>query len=306
MSEQTYPEFENIKVSTKTYTAYTNVNIDIYKLFNYIKITPYTIIPKKRGRKKKDYEPVIENSVPYGSIITLKCEGSIRGVVLNDRKTNNWFRNALTIVVVLDKIINFKVCKNGTFQMTGCKTKSHAIYCVKMIWELLSQDKSMYNYTIKDDSCNFTAYIIPSMRNIDFDLGFKIDRSNLNKYMISLNKELFCLLETSFGYTGVNIKIPLNKNKDEMIVDKLQIDQEHNCISTNVTYGQFKEWYETNHTEKLKIKRSFNTFLVFHSGKVIFSGLTKEMMKDTYVEFIKIIKKGKKHIIEKLKQDEKD
>ena len=174
--------------------------------------------------------------------------------------------------------------------MTGCKI-NNAIFCVKMIWNILSKsDNNMYNYTTPEHK--FFAYIVPSMRNIDFDLGFKVDRSKLSRYMNEIDKELFCLLETSFGYAGVNIKIPLNKNKDEMIINKLEIDDENNYVCMDALYSEYKVAFG------VKNKRSFNTFLVFHSGKVIFSGLTKEMMKDTYYDFINIINDGRNKIQE--------
>ena len=47
------PHFKDIKVSTKTFTASTNIKIEIDKLFEIIEITPYVLIPKKRGRKRK-------------------------------------------------------------------------------------------------------------------------------------------------------------------------------------------------------------------------------------------------------------
>ena len=48
----TFPVFEDIKVSTKTFIAMTNLIIDLKKLFDYLPITDYSVIPKKRGRKK--------------------------------------------------------------------------------------------------------------------------------------------------------------------------------------------------------------------------------------------------------------
>ena len=46
-------EFDNIPVSTRTFTATTNMQFDIAKLYEIIPITPYVIAPKKEGRKKK-------------------------------------------------------------------------------------------------------------------------------------------------------------------------------------------------------------------------------------------------------------
>ena len=48
-------KFDDITVSTKTFTTYSNINIDIAKLFNVIPITPYKIEQKKKRKKEKGY-----------------------------------------------------------------------------------------------------------------------------------------------------------------------------------------------------------------------------------------------------------
>ena len=48
------PDFENIQVSTKTVIAKTNARYDIQKLFESLPVTEYTVVKKKRGRKKKE------------------------------------------------------------------------------------------------------------------------------------------------------------------------------------------------------------------------------------------------------------
>ena len=49
-------------------------------------------------------------------------------------------------------------------------------------------------------------------------------------------------------------------------------------------------------------KKRWNTFLVFHSGNVIMSGLGKCYMKDHFDTFVKIIKSSRKEIEEKLEK----
>ena len=67
-------KFKDIQVSTKTFTAMTNLQINIKELFEYLPITPYMVIPKKRGRKKKGEQIVTNQDINWGSIITLKAE----------------------------------------------------------------------------------------------------------------------------------------------------------------------------------------------------------------------------------------
>jgi hypothetical protein len=296
-----FPKFSDIPVSTKTYTATTNLTIDIKRLFASLPTTPYVVIPKKRGRKKKGLQPNPNKDIPPGSIVTIKCEGEIRGVELNPKKKKDgqkkkWFRNSITVVIILDKPINFKVCRNGTFQMTGCKKHEHAELCVKYLWNYIREHKDLYTFT--RGAPNLEVLFIPSMRNVDFSLGFLVDRGKLNKYMSNLD-EFHCLLETSFGYTGVNIKIPLAEDISTMEIKKLTSSGE-DWKEKRTTYQEYLDLLgEKERAAKLKANR-YNTFLVFHSGNVIHSGLTKKFMEPVYNYFTGLIREGYDQIEERL------
>jgi hypothetical protein len=297
--------FDDIKVSTKTYTANTNITIDIHKLYDKIDVVPYEVQPKKRGRKRKDEKPTPVPTVPYGSIINVSCEGNVKGVTLKPKSKkqenkNSWFRNAVTVIMILDKPVNFKVCKNGTFQMTGCTDDTHPEMCIKTIFDVLKTDTSMYTFTRTPD--NLEALIIPSMRNIDFDLGFNVDRSKLSKFLHNNdNEDLHCLLETSFGYTGVNIKIPILTPRDNMAIVKMT-NVNDVWTKTDTIYREYLDILDEKTRIKKQTEQRYNTFLVFHSGKVIFSGLTYEFMKDPYYRFIDLIGNARDQIEEKLKK----
>lgn len=297
-----FPEFDDIKVSTKTYTATTNLIIEIDKLFNILPITSYTVVPKKRGRKKKCGQIDPNKDVKYGSIITIKHEREIRGVELKPKKNksgqkkNKWFRNSITIVIVLDKNINFKVCRNGTFQFTGCKSHKHAEECVRYIWKFMKDHSDIYKFT---RGKSLETIFIPSMRNIDFSLGFIVDREKLNNYM-HIQSEFFCLLETSFGYTGINIKVPLEEDITKMKVKKIYIDNEGD---EKVIWTNYQEYLDLLPIKEKNAKindERYNTFLVFHSGKVIMSGLTAEYMRNVYYYFLSTIRKAFDKIEERL------
>lgn len=297
--------FDDISVSTKTFTANTNIIIDLEKLFNMINVTPYEVQPKKRGRKRKGEVPEVKPIVPYGSIITVKFEGNIKGVELKPKSKKkgdkgSWFRNAVTVVVMLDKPINFKVCKNGTFQMTGCVEDEHPEMCIKTVWNLVKNDPSSFVFTRSPNS--FEVLIVPSMRNIDFDLGFNVDRDALRRYLNKSESELHCLLETSFGYTGVNIKIPLEKSRDTMHVKKMIYGTDDNWEIINTNYLEYLNILDEKNKTKKQNETRYNTFLVFHSGKVIFSGLTADLMRDTYYSFTKLIEDAIEDIEEKLEK----
>jgi len=300
-NELKFPDFDDIKVSTKTYTATTNLTIDIKALFQSLPVTQYVVIAKRRGRKKKVEHPDPNEGIPVGSIITIKCEGESRGVDLKPKKvkpgvTKKWFRNSITIVIILDKPVNFKICRNGTFQMTGCKTHSHAEECIKYIWEYIKDLPDLY--TMDQGTDNLEALFIPSMRNIDFSLGFLVDREKLDRYM-STQKKFHCLLETSFGYTGVNIKIPLDNDISTMEVKKMSyLKGEWQEVMS--TYQEYLDKLSPKDRQTKLNNPRYNTFLVFHSGKVIMSGLTSRFMRDVYSYFLSIMRECYDSIEERL------
>ena len=302
--ELKFPAFEDIKVSTKTFTSTTNLTINIKELFAMLPVTPYIVTAKKRGRKKKSEVGDPNKDIPHGSIVTIKCEGELRGVELKVKKTKaghkkKWFRNSITIVIILDKPINFKVCRNGTFQMTGCKTHQHAQDCIKYIWQYIKDCPELYTFTRGN---KLETLFIPSMRNIDFSLGFLVDREKLNQYM-STQQEFHCLLETSFGYTGVNIKIPLKEDISTMEIVKLTHLQDNEWKVEFTTYQEYLDLLtEKERQIKLSDER-YNTFLVFHSGKVIMSGLTARFMRDVYAYFLHIMRQCYDKIEERLLSD---
>ena len=295
-----YPDFDDIVVSTKTFIVKTNLVIDLKKLFDFIPITDYVILPKKRGRKKKMNFEESNKDVINGSIITMKYENQVKGVDLKIRKSkkkkSKWFRNSFTVVIVIDyKPVNFKICQNGMFQITGAKFDSQAEDCIKFIWSIIkTEDKNIYSFS---KGSFLEAIFIPAMRNIDFSLGFHVDREKLTKYMNS-QTEFHSLLETSFGYTGVNIKFPIKDDIRDMKLKKISFKE--TTDESYLTYGEYiTELPEKEQIKKLK-KNRYTTFLVFHSGKVIVSSITADVTRPAYNYFHDIIKRCRHEIEEKL------
>ena len=112
--------FDDMEVSTHTIIGISNLKIDLEQIYQQLPIVPYTIVKKRRGRKRKDEKQVIVNNIDEGSIITLKYQGEMRGVDLKDKKrtrsSSKYFRNAVTVVMKIDddstkndKFINFKI-----------------------------------------------------------------------------------------------------------------------------------------------------------------------------------------------------
>jgi len=319
-SKLVFPVFDGIPVSTKTFVVVTNLIFDIDKLFEYLPCMDYVLIPKKRGRKKKIEPDDPNKNIPSGSIITLEYQNKIRGVDLkkkNNEKKNKekkkrgtYFRNSITIVMIIDnKKINFKVSRNGKFQMTGCKYDIQSEKCVKYIWGYINKSTGIYNIqenlvpNKQNDNIQKSLKIIfiPAMRNIDFALNFFVDREKLDEYF-NTSTNYHSLLETSFGYTGVNIKIPIVKSIYNLMLKKIEFVNNDWLDPVFVPYIEYLDMLSEKDASKKLKKQRYNTFLVFHSGKVIMSGMEETFMKDVYYEFLDIIRKSYHIIEEKLEE----
>lgn len=309
-----FQDYDDISVSTKTFIASTNLTINIDEIFNILPVLEFTVIPKKRGRRRKNQIEHEELTKPYGSILTLKYREKIRGTELKVKKSraksgvksSNSFRNSFTIVIQLDKVINLKIYTNGTFQMTGCKNHNHAEECIKIMWNFI-KDRPGELYTFKN-SDRLEILLIQCMRNIDFSLGFKVDREKLSKYLHSQSElgNFNCILKMSFGYTGVTIKIPLDEPIEMMKIKKLIYDPDF--IDENGTHWRKQDAFYKEYIDNLKPrdqknkidKKRFISFQVFHSGQVILSSINSKFMKPYYYKFLSIIQEGYDKIEERL------
>lgn len=294
-----YPKFKDITISTKTVIAHTNIKLDIKTIFEKLPITNYIVVQKRRGRKKKEAIVDPNKDIPDGSIITLKYQNQLRGVDLKAKKKSakgGFFRNSLTVVTIMDgKILNYKISDNGKFQITGCKNDDQP---TKVLDYFLKYLKSHCDKAYEHTEQIFSIFITV-MTNIDFNLGFTINKECLDNY-INTKTDYNSLLETSFGYTGVNIKIPL-KIPVDFFLDKVVYNEKNNeWEKTKITYLKYLEMLSEKDKIKELKKTRYNTFLVFHSGNVIMSSMKKDFMEDYYNKFINIIKECKTEIKEKI------
>lgn len=268
-------KFEELKVSTRTIIASANVEMDMEEVF---KALPMTRKAVSYGGKK--YSVFIETAHYRNQV----REHNVKGVMI-DTNNQKSFRNALNVVMMLNdqKRVNFKVSKNGKFQITGCKDPDHAGVCVFTFLEMLGAWEGRRVFV--------SLEIV--MTNMDCGMGHCINRQALDK-IINTTTPYHSLLETSFGYTGVNIKFPV------------EMDWRHATMPT-------LEW-ELGKPETLQLgrmplseaaplkkeKTKYNTFLVFHSGQFIMSGMCEETMKDDYYRFMGIARSHEDQIREVL------
>lgn len=261
-------KFEELKVSTRTIIASANLGLEMDQLFRTVPMAKQTHI-----FLGKPYSVYID-SIHYKNNIR---ERNMKDIMINTGHQKS-FRNALNVVMVLDdtKKINFKVSKNGKFQITGCKDLEHAKICVFAFLERVDPGTLHTHY----DTLSISFEIV--MTNVDCGIGYCINRQSLDK-IINTTTPYHSLLETSFGYTGVNIKFPVSTDWFHMNVPTME--WQRNKPETMV----FKQMPLSQVAPTKKIKKKYNTFLVFHSGQFIMSGMKEDTMKEDYYRFVGIL-----------------
>jgi len=268
--------FDDLKVSTRTIIATSGVDLEIERVFREIPLSNRFLFGEAT------HETRIEKMFFKDFIRTE--EGVIR-----DAQMLKSFRNALNVVMVMDgdKKINFKVSKNGKFQLTGCKNVLHAKTGVYSFLSALSTlDTSIL------DRDEFRVFFEIVMTNVDCGVGYCINRKALDTVINSKTK-YNSLLETSFGYTGVNIKFPVSLDWYDLDVPVIKWKKGDIPVETKRRLGSMKE-------RPIDCKNKYNTFLVFHSGQFIMSGMYEDTMREDYNRFMNIIQDNEPVIREQL------
>lgn len=231
---------------------------------------------------------------------------------------------SVVMVLDQGKMLNVKVSSNGKLQMTGCKTSKHAIEFVKHIYSLMIEAeewtgetlftyKSEYGNIEEDEDTEneeeeqeienpqdmveeepplerrendgLCAVFRVAMKNIDFDIGYKIRRDLLNTY-INLNTEFRSIFESSVG-TSVNIKIKASQRFDTEL-HRLKITSEGECLEDMIPYEEFFDSLSTKEQKDERKKERYHTFLCFASGSIIMSSAGEEM-SDIFYKLVRLL-----------------
>lgn len=314
------PNIDEIPVTTKTIIANTGWILDIEKLFHLLPVVEYVIIKRKRGRKRKEVDKPQNNEIVDGSIITIKYKNKIKGVSTKKKKQREeninrgkrtYFRNSLTVVMIMGKHINFKISNNGSFQFTGCKNDEQARNCIKIMWDYIVKYREVCkNYDIIQNG--FSVTFTNGLRNLQFSLGFKIDRISLNNYISFKCLDYVTRYQPDQKYAGVVIYFPIENIDEEKIILGTLTYKKIGIIdkweSGNITYKQYFSNLGDEDKKKELIKKNKksekNAFLVFREGNVILSGKYLETTRENYIKFWDLIIEARNIIEEKIEKIE--
>lgn len=224
-----------------------------------------------------------------------KCQETYRP---EEMKKINHFLNQITIVISVGKqpLLNIMMFKDN-LKIAGCKNIDDAVEAVLILWQDYIS-KYPEAWKLKKGATNPRFVYETVMRNVDFKLGFPIERPALNTLMNEekFREHIFMSQYESTGHTNVNIKMfstkPENFKYDCLVIPLDTSREPHFIKLATIPYKK---------TKKKDSKASkYVTFIVFSSSEIILSGRYDENMKEMYEFFVDVVFKNRKAIEEKL------
>jgi len=273
--------FENIQVSTQTFTVKSNIlDMNLEKFFDKIplcKNNEAEIINMKFQLQKKG---VFE--IPQSKKRISRKKAPIDAV-----KQRN-FLNCISIVMIVDKKINIKIFKNGVFQITGCRKQIDVTRCINLIFEQLRLNIDVF--TLRDRDTDFIILIKSAMRNIDFSVNYKIDRSILSNYLRSHTK--YNAPPLSSTNMGVKMKIPFDIH--DLPITRIVYHGDQQVVQDLLLRDCIDELEPNKTRQKAKFENKFNNATIFQNGKVLMSCVDETFQREYYYWIANILIKNKK------------
>ena len=315
--------FADIPVSTQTFTVRSNIqHIELHRFYDELQpITPDSS-PRDAGgtggsRREAaiiciKYQQNKKGCDPEKDLLKTKRK---RTTSKEQESPKRNFLNCITLIIQIEKRINIKIFKNGVFQLTGCKDIDNVRRCLKLILTELSkanerviaradeqpsdteqpdtQGSSSTCFQFEEGSDDFVIYIKSAMRNIDFDLGFKVNRTLLAKRLTCIYEDDDDVIIPDAIGNKMDVKVKLRITREQL---------EHLPVTkiTNPTHSEPKEekilYKNCLHIiepdkKKLetKLKDKFVSISVFQNGKVLLSAMDASIQEKYYEWFTNLI-----------------
>ena len=286
---------------------------------------PNCQLEEKIGEKKKKILTVVEEieQIPDTDVYQIKyfCTNCNNYFTHRELKKLPAFLNQISLYLSIGDInLNIMLFKDN-FKISGCKENNDAAEATMILWEnYILHSKGMWGFkkyckcsadyeapcgrhvklrkstslpTGSGRSKRIPDFVIDLvMRNVDFKLGFNIDRERLLDLM---NEEKYadtvslCQYEPT-SHSNVKVKM-YSKKPDDYDYDFLQIPKKGRPRFVN---------YKVNPYLKKKLIDKPMTFIIFSSSEVILSGRYEDEMRRTYDFFVKEMMDNKDRIIEKI------
>ena len=251
-------EPSKLRISTMTATCSININLDLKKIYDNLKLNSEITYIELQGK----YRGVIFNKKSQK-----RKEKKKKKKKKTSKRRNDFYNQATVHVYHPDKKnpVNVKLFKNGNIQMTGTKSYKMGIDVVtRLIEEFYKMEKDIIE---EKETMEMTNYNI-QMINSDFDIRFKIDRLKLFT-LLRQDYNMFVEYEPC-NYPGVNIKYFWKETNTIF----------NGICSCDLDNKRCKG--KKNSKDSCKII----TIAVFQSGKIIITGAKRMTQVDSAYKWI--------------------
>lgn len=310
-----------LKKSTHTIIVLTNFSIHLDLFFKYMPVFNSNILPYPT--KRKVFDLLDKHDTAKGQIISIEYGDKFRGTPMKYKKkvekmrksylssdskksksklSSCCFQNSSTVVMYLEKskAVNIKVSHNGKLQITGCQKEEQFIESVFCLYIGMMRVSALIGQAVISVPSGENPYAIFEivMINYGFDLGFRLNREKLDRFINghSAKTGYIANYESTVNF-NVNVKIPSGPpDMDETLI-KMTIlptkyhmckDQETmtNCIQLGeILLRDYLEMVSELSKSKMLSKPRYHTFLCFSKGRCIITSRPAGM-KDKFKDFV--------------------
>ena len=176
------------------------------------------------------------------------------------------------------KKVNLKLFKNGVIQLTGCKGVDHSKSVLLSFWKVVRKTTLRHRFDYLE------CYLVSVMRNINFNLGFPIDREKLGNYVVN-NSNTYVISQVVGGFIDTKFVIFVESIKD-MPVYRIKIENEKDIEEGETV--KYEEFFDTAHFSnsgaKNKASKKYITVTIFQTGQILFSG-PQEKYQDPVIDW---------------------
>jgi len=261
---------------------------------------PYKIIDDKEVKVITVTEQLVPEKDSDVFAIMYYCSRCQKSYHPEEMKKINHFLNQLTAVLSIGKqpLLNIMMFKDN-LKIAGCKNVDDAVEAIMVLWQDYIVDiPNAWHLKPGATSPRFVFEVV--MRNVDFKLGFPIERPALNCLMNGdhFRDKIFMSQYESTGHTNVNIKMfsrkPVGFQYDCLVMPIGKEGKPHFIKLGDIPYKSAKK------KEKEAKEEKYITFIVFSSSEIILSGRYDLNMKEMYEFFVRTVFKNRKIVEEKL------
>jgi TATA-box binding protein (TBP) (component of TFIID and TFIIIB) len=280
-------DFHRYDRYTTTYIAAVNWRIDHVALFQHapiVQLDSDPLVGKKRATVRLP-------NIPRGSILQVKYRDvykivHVRGYGSGEDSASGCFNNSTTVVMYVDKIVVLKVPPQGKIQITGCKTEEQVYHAVHAIWRAIRQICKEHPEVSQIPPGEAPRVVYHGvMNNINLNLGFRLSNRKVHDFLYSRTE--FNIIPNDRNYAGVTAKLEVEGLKDLPLVKHRFLNGK--WYQSNAHWNEYLEMLPAKDRVKETAKKRYQSFLIFHSGKVIQSGPRYVLMEEVFRYFIELM-----------------